>query len=841
MILATSGWLKLFGFDESEIPEGSEASLTFEYMPQSWGVFVLVAIIIGVTWFSFYIYRREAGNARPWAKRGLASLRILAFVLVILTLLGPSVVFTKTRILRPMISIARDASLSMTTTDPYLDNRSATAAAQVLGMEVQELRATRPPRSSVVDAVFNNNDRELLRGLEQRGRLQLIDFSDKPAQPKRLTDRSATTPAEAANAGEAESAGATNPLRLSDLVPGGTGTDVAAALEESIAEKLMAAVVLTTDGQHNAESSLDAIASESRERDIPVFIIGVGDAQKPRNLRVTDLYVDPQVWKGDPFELEALLIARGAGTASVSVEFVEIVTPPGGGDPQEKVLENRDVAIDPNLEDQQVRLTFKHTSEETGTRSYTVRAKPLDNESDLKDNAPQAPAKVKILDNQAKVLLVAGSANWEFRSVQVLLTREKTVDLSCWLQNLDQGREQQGNSRILSLPATKEELFAYDVILLVDPNPRELDPSWMALLKEFVSERSGGLLFMPGPVFGPSFITSIHAKAMEELIPARIDEMAATAAVVDTQAYEREWPLQVVAANVDQPIMRFYPDSQQTLEKWKALPGIYWSFPATGSKPAARTLIEHSDPTLRTGNVERPLLVTGKYGAGRTVYAGFEGTWLWRQSGREAEFFKRFWIQTVRYLVEGRSLGGKRRGTIESDKPKYQIGERVLLTAKLQTADYQPVTDKEVQARLEIPGGEPKEIIFTTPEGEDPGTFQVSVPATTPGAHSVNITLPGDDSGPAEINADYTVTLPLRETLQTHLDRPSLINLATSTGGQYFDANQASDLLMAIPDRTRKLEIQSTPEPLWDTKRMLILFVTLLSIEWLLRKRFKLI
>ena len=59
------------------------------------------------------------------------------------------------------------------------------------------------------------------------------------------------------------------------------------------------------------------------------------------------------------------------------------------------------------------------------------------------------------------------------------------------------------------------------------------------------------------------------------------------------------------------------------------------------------------------------------------------------------------------------------------------------------------------------------------------------------GAHSVKITLPGDDSGPAEISAEYTVTLPLRETLQTHLDRPRLINLANSTNGQYFDADQA--------------------------------------------------
>lgn len=845
MILASSGWLRLFGFDQSEIPEGSEASLAFEHMPQSWGVFVLAAAIIGVIWFSFAIYRREAGSASPLIKRAMATLRILAFGLGILILLGPSVVFTKTRILRPMISIVRDASLSMTTEDPYLDPRSASATAELLDIDVNALKATQPKRTEVVDALFAAKDKELLNGLEKRGRLQLIDFTDKPSQPQRIAGETAISSGSSDPDEDPTAEGEQDlpmALELPPLETGGSGTDIASALSLAMKEKLTAAVVMVTDGQHNEDTDLNAVAAEALERDIPLFVIGTGDAQKPRNLRVTDLYVDPQVWKGDPFELEALLIARGAQTATADIEFVELIDSPDGGAAQERVLESRQVSLDSTMEEQQVRMTFKHTPEEEGTRTYTVRAKPIENETDRKDNAPQAPAKVTVLDNQAKVLLIAGSASWEFRSITVLLTREKTVDLSCWLQSLDQGREQQGNSRILSLPATKEELFAYDVVLMLDPDPREFDPSWMDLLKGFVRERSGGVLYMPGPVFGPNFITSIHAKSMQELIPVRIDEMAATATAVDTQSYDRPWPLQVVAANVDQPIMRFYPDSQKTLEQWKALPGIYWSFPATSPKPAARTLLEHSDPTLRTANIERPLLVTGKYGAGRTVYIGFEGTWLWRQTGREGEFFKRFWIQTVRYLVEGRSLGGKRRGVIEADKPKYQIGDRVLLTAKLQTQDFQPVVADEIPAQLTTPGAETaEEVLFKVADGEDAGTYQVTLPASMPGSHSIKITLPGDESGPAEVTTDYTVTLPLRETLQTFLDRPALVNLANSTGGAYFDVNEAAALLEAVPDRTRKLEIQSSPKPLWDTQRMLILFVALLALEWILRKRFKLI
>ena len=113
----------------------------------------------------------------------------------------------------------------------------------------------------------------------------------------------------------------------------------------------------------------------------------------------------------------------------------------------------------------------------------------------------------------------------------------------------------------------------------------------------------------------------------------------------------REWPLTIVSANADQPIMRFYEDPQKTLAQWKKLPGTYWSFPALEAKPATKVLIEHSDPTLRKKEIPRPLLVTGQFGTGRTTYLGFDGTWRWRTKGLDAEFFKRFWVQTTRCLL----------------------------------------------------------------------------------------------------------------------------------------------------------------------------------------------
>jgi hypothetical protein len=302
----------------------------------------------------------------------------------------------------------------------------------------------------------------------------------------------------------------------------------------------------------------------------------------------------------------------------------------------------------------------------------------------------------------------------------------------------------------------------------------------------------------------------------------------------------RQWPLQVVPANVDQPVMRFYADTQQSIEQWQLLPGIFWSFPAEDAKPGSRVLIEHSDPTLRKRDSSRPLLVTGQFGSGRSVYLGFEGTWRWRTEGVDAEFFKRFWVQTTRFLIEGRSLAGKRRGVIESERSRYEVGDRIGLTARLKELNYDPLVQDKVIAELREPGREPGKLEFSPVENE-PGTYRATLAATQPGQHYLKVSLPGEGAEEVDIETSLTVTLPVKESQQTWLNRPQLQDIAKLTGGQYFDIDQTGQLAASLPDRIRRLELRSPPMPVWDTNRVLILIAVLLSLEWALRKRFKLL
>ena len=834
---ANATWLQFLGFDSSSIPENAEVELNFTNLPQSWGVFVLIAVALGLVFLTVRTYRRENPACPMWAKHFISIFRILVFLILLVVYLDPSVSYTKSRSQRPVLAVLRDASDSMDIADNYADEAAAKSASMVLGKTADQVRADKPKRSEIVNRITDADEKAFLKALDAKGRLRVLDFSDRIVE----VDLSTPEPGENEDSDEGGSADEASQLELPPLAPSGTGTDLARAIQEGLSEKLTSALVIFTDGQHNGASEMEQAAALAKRRGVPLFIVGVGDPTKPRNLSVLQIYADPQVWKSDPFELQAVLRAQGFEGEDVTVELVELKEEPGAepGDPmQEVVISTQDITI-PEEGDGQQRLIFTHIPEEPGMRSYTVRAKPVDGESNLEDNQPGAPLRIKVLDDNARILLISGSANWEYRALTRLFMRENMLNISCWLQTLDKGREQQGNTPISVLPSTKEALFEYDVIIMIDPDPAEFDAAWVELLGEFVREHSGGLLFMAGPLNTGKFVMNNGTDKVQELLPVSLGDVAAMQADALGATYETEWPLGVVASNVDRPIMRFFPDAAESLLQWKKMPGIFWSFPASKPKPASRVLIEHSNPNFTRDQIPRPLLVTGQYGSGRTTYIGFDGTWRWRIKGFDGEFFKRFWIQTTRYLVEGRALAGKRRGVIEPDRFRYQVGDRIRLSAQLREPNFDPFDKDEVKGEILIPGKEPEEITFTKIPNQ-PGKYEAAAVAASPGNHSVSVTLPGGD-GETTIDADFTVMLPIRETQESWLDRPSLIELAKSTGGKYFEVDQVDALASAVPSRIRKYETQSEPMPLWDNRTVLIALASLLTLEWAFRKKFKLL
>lgn len=835
--------LAFLGHDFRDVAAGEKIEFQWTNMPTSAGVFVLIAVVLALMYAVFYLYQRELDTCPRWAKFLLAGLRTCVVLLLTVIFLGPALVVVKERTIKPAIVLARDASQSMATADRYADDEAAAKTAASLQMSVDDLRQQRLTRAQIVDKLLDpTNEVHLLSQLAARGRLQTMDFADRV---EKLDVRGSANPGDkkpaekkpdASTETQPGAAKQTDVPPLPKLNAVGRGTDLWTSIREAAASDNPAAAVIFSDGQHTAKDDPRAAALEAKERGMPLFIVGVGDPSKPRNLRVASVYVRPQVWQDEPFEIDATVIAQGIDATEVRVELIEQrVSDSDQAIGEGTVVQTLQLPLNKPRNDAQ----FSYTPKQAGRAIYRVRVETVEDELDDADNE-QSSSVIKILSRErVRVLLVAGAPTWEFRLVQKLLARDKTIVVSCWLQTLDEERAQEGTRQITALPVTREDLFWYDVIMLFDPNPQEFDQPWIELLKQFVGEHSGGLLFMAGPKHSGRFLTGARTSEFQKVLPVSFGDVGAMEVAALLTTNQRAWPLKVVQANADHPIMRFYPDRQETLQRWETLPGIFWSFPSQGAKPTAQVLLEHSDPTLRSVEGSRPLIVAGRYGSGHTLYLGMNGTWRWRRAGRQAEFFDKFWIQAVRYLVEGRSLEGLRRGRVSTDRDRYEVGQKVIINANLQDPTYNPLDLPRVDATIQV-GNDTPETIPLTAVPNQKGNYTFTYTARKTGINTLRINIPSGDAEGASIELPFTVELPSVETSQVWLDSARLEDLAKLSGGRYFDVSQLKELAAAIPDKSETIEVRDKPDPLWDVRGMLFALVLLLGVEWFIRKQCKL-
>ncbi len=75
------------------------------------------------------------------------------------------------------------------------------------------------------------------------------------------------------------------------------------------------------------------------------------------------------------------------------------------------------------------------------------------------------------------------------------------------------------------------------------------------------------------------------------------------------------------------------------------------------------------------------------------------------------------------------------------------------------------------------------------------------------------------------------------EILRPQMDRASLTALAEqSYGGSYFGVDQLAELAGSILDLHEEIPVRSRPTALWDNWKVLLFLISLLSVEWFVRK-----
>ncbi|MCC6782553.1 MAG: hypothetical protein IT457_06895 [Planctomycetes bacterium] len=244
-------------------------------------------------------------------------------------------------------------------------------------------------------------------------------------------------------------------------------------------------------------------------------------------------------------------------------------------------------------------------------------------------------------ERPARVLYVESSPSWTYRYTKnALLRATESVAFQAFVLAAPEGFEQEHSPSLPALtrlPETSDELAAYDVVLLGDVIPADLDGhiaearTFAATLAAWVAQ-GGGLAVLAGPRGMPAlwFRTPLIEVMPLSFDVSRVQGERAAAPVATSEGASHP----ILAGGGERAPLRLFDGSFRSIAPE----------PARGVlREAAQVLLaDQDDPSF-------PLLSVWSAERGRVAFASFGEIWRLRR-GDDAERHARFWTNLVRWL-----------------------------------------------------------------------------------------------------------------------------------------------------------------------------------------------
>lgn len=803
----------LFGLER--VPDWASADSSYQVQFQSapqglWAVgcallaIFLIALVV-------YLYRTESSTTRPAMRVALMTTRILVLTFAAFMLFEMVLVISKREAIPSHLLILVDTSQSMGLHDTYREEDSGgQVAAQLKLPDAAAMRSQ--PRLELARRALDN----VLAPLSRDREVAIYGFAQQPA--------------------------ALTPKELLGAQASGSATAIGVAISTALAEhrgQPLAGVLVLSDGQSNAGEDARKAAEQAGQQGVPIVSVTLGTEEGPANARLATIDADPVVFVRDPAEIGVLVEAQGMEGRT------GVVTLEKRGSGAWESVGREEIAFDEPIAAR--RVNFKITPQ--NVEELELRAQVSELGAELTDADNFATHAMKVVRQQIRVLLIAGSPSPEVQFLRNSLMRDKGIEFASWLQSAGAGYEQVGTRPLQRLPSTRLELEQFDVVILCDPDMQALGPAWSDLISHFVGTSGGGLVFVAGEMHtrnlfdgvtsdgGGAAGSTINNTWLRTLPVVADPGLYRSNAEVALSAREI-WNLELTAEGSNDSILQFDPDPGRNREILASLPGMYWHFPVTRAKPGGTVLARHGDPRMRNSFGRHPLLAIHRYGPGHAAFLAFDSTYRWRYL--HEEYFDGFWARLIDRVGRPKALGGRYPFTLVLDKSVYRTGDRVTVQARSSDPADTSSAVLDLRAEVEAAGQPPAPLEFE-PRADEPGVSQAFFTPAETGVYSVRV-LPGNvaSQGPDSSVRPATVTFRV-ESAHSELDRPKLDralleDLAKASGGSVYslaDHQQAPEAFK-VRQIYRTLEYR---DEMWDAPLIFGGLMVLLTLEWLLRKR----
>ena len=609
--------------------------------------------------------------------------------------------------------------------------------------------------------------------------------------------------------------------------PRGRRTCLGAALARGVALAHGSGVhnlVVISDGRADDPVAVAEAASQAAARGIAVSVVPVGEPPRRPNVALINALAERQAPAGSRLPVTAVVRVSG-GTG----QTVELVLEDGSG----KVLaRDRFPAVDGTYS-----RALLATLGDSDT-ALRLRLLPLENELNPEDNALAFTVRASRLP--IRVLYMEGSNHknkrwtdvWEYEFLPQAFSEDGLIETDVFTvdrQVADGGKLFNVRKPAEGFPVSREQLLGYDVVICSDINRTIFSEAQLAWTVELVASQGGGFCMIGGyTAFGAG---KWDQTVWEQMIP--VD--------MKTEAEGYKW--ETVTPKVPDearlhPLWHLDEDPDRCARILAAHPPFMGFNLVNRAKPAARVLAWHESLSM-------PLIAVQPYGRGRSMafVSDAAGGWgeryqtEWGEGERDNRYYRRFWVNAVRWLAENSLSAHRTRLLASTEAVNYLPGEVIRLQAR--KTGLTTLEDlRGWKVRAELAGGIGARTDLELEEQRGVFVGGMTLPEDAPAVETVIRFVAEGPPGTTPDSAEVSIrVLPAdREMADPTPDPRTLQQLAERTGGEVITTAgpltaRLRDAGVAASAGGRWFKV-----PRWDRAWLWFLITALLSAEWFLRK-----
>ncbi len=765
-----------------------------------WPVGLLVAA--GFSLLAWWLYRRETRSLQSANRWLLPTLRAAAIFLLLLTFLEP-VIHHRVREGNPgRITFLIDGSRSMSIADdPRTANESPRTrferAAQLL-LRNEKFSLEKLAEEFEISVRRMDNDQT-----------QVVWESNARQSPELPASSEAWLPENWSN---------TSALGDAILSSQSSGAKVGTTADQSDLQSTAAnqsIVVLLSDGQSNA-GTLAVDAASQLPSSQPIYAVGYGATEEATDLAIQAIDCPPRVFRTDTLRGTLQIKDRiGKGkpvVASLAIGSEVVWTQKLNSENASNRRTEFTLPVAPIFE-----LLRKQLPSNV---KYAVM--PLELTARLVSDVEEANQQnntfvinTSVAGQRSRLLLLDGRSRWENRYLRNIFDRDPAWQVDSQIAN---------EPHDFHFPATREDLFQFDLVVLGDLPAQLLSREQLQWLREYVELNGGGLILISGSM---RHLAQPEYAELQKLYPVNWKNGAA-----DSSTSLQRLPKQVALTNLGQSLAALRIDVRGEAESqalWSQLPQLQF-VDKVEVLPGAEVL------ATTTSDIEtQPLFVTRRFGAGRVFFAASDETWRWRYKVADV-VHQRLWNQLARWIMRTPMAVQGEFVSLDCGKVSYTLGESLPVRAQLRDRDGRLASGKAPIALFSIDG----KLVARAPLTEAPNvpaTYLADVASLPAGRYQMSLETAGFSREALDVQTNFVIEeAPSVEMQRIVCDDQLLSNLAKQTGGKYLAETDSDELFALLRPLSGGRFIESDTI-LWQTYWWFAAAMALLVTEWWLRKR----